>query len=62
MIAIMYTTTFLPNGKYYQVLGGNEGMLCAYYYILIYLAFPLARKSYRRFVLPSEFVRKTKLD
>lgn len=39
-IACMYTTTFLPNGKYYQLLGGNTGMLLSYFYIFFYLTFP----------------------
>jgi hypothetical protein len=42
-MACMYTTTFLPNGKYYQLLGGNTGMLFSYLYILIYLTFPNIR-------------------
>ena len=62
LIAVMYTTTFLPNGKYYQVLGGNEGMLCAYFYILIYLTYPIAKSFYYKFLVPSEFTRITHLD
>ena len=40
LLACLYTTTFLPNGKYYQLLGGNTGMLFSYMYILLYLTFP----------------------
>jgi len=40
ILACLYTTTFLPNGKYYQYLGGNTGMLFSYFYIFIYLTFP----------------------
>lgn len=41
--ACLYTTTFLPNGKYYQLLGGNMGMLFSYFYILVYLFYPNVR-------------------
>ena len=57
VMACMYTTTFLPNGKYYQVLGGNEGMLGAYFFILIYLAYPLYKAWYLRIMIPNEFIR-----
>lgn len=40
VLACLYTTTFLPNGKYYQYLGGNIGMLSSYFYVLLYLSFP----------------------
>lgn len=44
-LACMYTTTFLPNGKYYQLLGGNFCMLLSYFYILLYLGFPNIKRS-----------------
>ncbi len=40
IVAILYTTTFLPNGKYYQLVGGNNGLLFSYFYIFFYLSFP----------------------
>jgi len=33
----MYTTTFLPAGKYYQIVYGNIGMFSAFMFVLIYL-------------------------
>lgn len=62
LIACMYTTTFLPNGKYYQLLGGNEGMLWAYFYILIYLSYPLFKSWYFRLLIPNEFIRINNLS
>lgn len=43
LIACLYTTTFLPNGKYYQLVGGNSSLLFSYFFILSYLAFPNVR-------------------
>jgi hypothetical protein len=43
LIACLYTTTFLPNGKYYQLVGGNASLLFSYFFILSYLAFPNIR-------------------
>lgn len=37
--AMLYTTTFLPAGRYYQRVFGNEGMLLSYLYIFCYLTF-----------------------
>ena len=38
-MALLYTTTFLPAGRYYQRVGGNFGMLFSYFYIMCYLVF-----------------------
>lgn len=38
-MALMYTTTFLPAGRYYQRVGGNFGMLFSYFYVMFYLIF-----------------------
>jgi hypothetical protein len=38
-MALMYTTTFLPAGRYYQRVGGNFGMLFSYFYVMGYLVF-----------------------
>lgn len=43
VMTCLYTTTFLPNGKYYQLLGGNNVMLFAFFFILSYLTFPQIR-------------------
>lgn len=41
----LYTFTFLPYGRFYNRLGGNIGMLGAYFYVFFYLAFPFFRKQ-----------------
>jgi quinol-cytochrome oxidoreductase complex cytochrome b subunit len=41
----LYTFTFLPYGRFYNRLGGNIGMLGAYFYVFFYLAFSSFRKS-----------------
>ena len=38
-MALLYTTTFLPAGRYYQRVGGNFGMLFSYFYVMGYLIF-----------------------
>ena len=38
-MALMYTTTFLPAGRYYQRVHGNTGLLVSYLYVLFYLLF-----------------------
>lgn len=53
-MACLYTTTFLPNGKYYQLLGGNTGMLISYFYIFFFLTFP----GFRNFSFNRKFKRK----
>ena len=40
MMACLYTTTFLPNGKYYLALGGNDILLASYVIIFLHLTFP----------------------
>ena len=57
VVACLYTTTFLPNGKYYQLLGGNTGMLFAYFYILTYLTFP----NFKTLTFSTTFSNKLKL-
>lgn len=39
-MACLYTTTFLPNGKYYLAVGGNEALLASYVIIFVHLTFP----------------------
>ena len=39
IMALFYTTTFLPAGRYYQRVGGNFGMLFSYFYVMGYLVF-----------------------
>lgn len=45
-LCAMYTTSFLPYGRFYNQVGGNVGMLLAYLFILCFLAFPFFRKSW----------------
>lgn len=42
----LYTTSFLPYGRFYNRLGGNWGMLCAYMFVFVYLAFYIFRRPY----------------
>jgi quinol-cytochrome oxidoreductase complex cytochrome b subunit len=42
---LLYVSSFLPYGRFYNRLGGNIGMLFAYIYVLVYLAFPRIRRS-----------------
>lgn len=43
VMACLYTTTFLPNGKYYLAVGGNDALLLSYGFILLHLSFPMHR-------------------
>ena len=43
VMACLYTTTFLPNGKYYLAVGGNDALLASYAIILGHLSFPMHR-------------------
>ena len=40
LLACLYTTTFLPNGKYYLAVGGNDALLSSYVVIFLHLTFP----------------------
>ncbi len=42
----LYTSSFLPYGRFYNRLGGNEGMLFSYLYICLYLTFSSFRKPF----------------
>ena len=35
----------LPYGRFFNRLGGIDGMMCAYLYIFCYLSFPFLRRS-----------------
>jgi hypothetical protein len=45
-MAVAYSTSFLPYGRFYNRLGGNNGMLLAYLYIFLYLGIPNLKKNY----------------
>jgi hypothetical protein len=42
----LYTSSFLPYGRFYNRLGGNFGMLGAYMFVFIYLSFYVFRRPY----------------
>jgi hypothetical protein len=41
---LLYTSSFLPYGRFFQIVGGNLGLLVAHGYILIYLTFTILRR------------------
>ena len=53
--ALMYTTSFLPAGKYYQIVYGNVGMYSAYMFVLIYL---YSRKLKNPITVNTYFLKK----
>jgi hypothetical protein len=44
VMSALYTTTFLPYGRFYNRLNGNWAMYGSYSYILLYLTFPIFRR------------------
>ena len=40
----LYTTSFLPYGRFFQRVGGNWGFLGAYFFVFAYLAFNWLRR------------------
>ncbi len=46
LVAILYTMSYLPYGRFYNRLGGNFALLCAYFYIFFYLGFVYMRHSW----------------
>ena len=46
IMACLYTTSFLPYGRFYNRINGNHGSLISYMYIFSYLLFPFLRKPY----------------
>jgi len=42
----LYTSSFLPYGRFYNRLGGNFGMLGAYMFVFVYLSFYIFRRPY----------------
>ncbi len=46
IIAIMYTLSFLPYGRFYNKLGGNFSLLFSYFYIFGFLTFMFFRNSW----------------
>ena len=46
VVAILYTLSFLPYGRFYNKLGGNFGLLLTYFYIFGFLTFMFLRNSW----------------
>lgn len=40
-MCLLYCDSFLPYGRFYNRLEGNDALLVSYFYIFIYLIFPL---------------------
>jgi len=57
-LSLMYTTTFLPAGRYYQVVWGNIGMLIAYLYVIYFLSFRKLRDPVELSNLVTKFFLK----
>ena len=45
-LAIMYSLSFLPYGRFYNKIGGNSGLLMSYFYIFSFLLFNFVRNSW----------------
>lgn len=45
-VAIMYSLSFLPYGRFYNKVGGNSGLLISYFYIFSFLLFSFIRNSW----------------
>lgn len=46
IMCCLYTSSFLPYGRFYNRLGGNVGMLGAYLYVFFYLTFSFFRRAF----------------
>jgi hypothetical protein len=46
IMSALYTSSFLPYGRFYNRLGGNIGMLGAYFYVFTYLSVTSLRRPY----------------
>jgi quinol-cytochrome oxidoreductase complex cytochrome b subunit len=46
VIAMLHTLTFLPYGRFYNLIGGNMGLLISYLYIFSFLSFSSVRNSW----------------
>jgi hypothetical protein len=45
-MCMMYASSFLPYGRFYNRVNGNVGMLGSYFYILFYLTFSWLRRPF----------------
>ena len=46
ILAIAYSLTFLPYGRFYNKIGGNFALLISYFYIFGFLTFSFIRNSW----------------
>ena len=46
VMSCLYTTTYLPYGRFYNRIHGNHGSLIHYGYIFAYLQYPMLRRPY----------------
>jgi hypothetical protein len=46
LVAILYTLSFLPYGRFYNKIGGNIALLFSYFYIFSFLTFMFLRNSW----------------
>ena len=46
LTALMYTSSFLPYGRFYNKIGGNFWLLISYFYIFSFLTFMFLRNSW----------------
>ena len=59
-MAALYTSSFLPYGRFYNRLGGNFAMLGAYFYVFIYLTFTGLRRPLTFDIKSTSFIEKCK--
>jgi hypothetical protein len=45
-LAIFYTLSFLPYGRFFNKIGGNFGLMFSYFYIFGFLSFSSIRSSW----------------
>lgn len=46
IVCALYTSSFLPYGRFYNSLGGNIGMLLAYMFVFMYITFKIFRRPF----------------
>jgi hypothetical protein len=46
ILAILYTLSYLPYGRFYNKVGGNFSLLFSYFYIFGFLTFTFIRNSW----------------
>ena len=68
VMSALYASSFLPYGRFYNRVGGNVGMLGAYFYMFAYLSLTFLRRPYwlelyiYRIGVNSSFFKKAKVS